>query len=136
MPGFTAYIGLFEYCHPKAGETVYVNSAAGAVGQVVCQIAKALGTRVVASAGTDDKVQFLLEDLGVDYAFNYKSGSLTSHLQAGCPKGIDVIFEQVGGEQFEVALNHCNTFARIAVCGMISQYNKTPAEMYPIRNLI
>ena len=120
MPGLTAYVGLLDIGRPKAGETVFVSAAAGAVGTVVCQIAKLQGCRVVGSAGAPDKVAWLREVAGVDAAFNYKDvGSLTAELGKHCPNGIDVYFENVGGAHLEAALDHMNSFGRIALCGMI-----------------
>ena len=104
MPGLTAYVGLLDIGRPKAGETVFVSTAAGAVGTVVCQIAKLQGCRVVGSAGAPDKVAWLREVAGVDAAFNYKDvGSLTAELGKHCPNGIDVYFENVGGAHLEAA---------------------------------
>jgi len=124
MPGMTAYFGLLDIGQPAEGETVFVSAAAGAVGSIVCQIAKLKGCRVVGSAGSDQKVAWLLEEAGVDAAFNYKSvDNLTAELLKHCPKGIDVYFENVGGDHLEAALNVMNPFGRMAMCGMIAQYN-------------
>jgi len=126
MPGFTAYVGLLEIGRPKAGETVFVSSASGAVGSLVCQIAKLKGCTVVGTAGSDEKVKWLLEELGIDHAINYKTaGSLSRALRAECPQGIDVYFDNVGGDHLTAALNLMNNFGRIAICGMISLYNAT-----------
>lgn len=129
MPGMTAYVGLLKFGEPKAGETVFVSAASGAVGANVCQIAKLKGCRVVGSAGSDEKVQWLLDECGVDAAINYKTcGDLTEALAAAAPNGIDVYFENVGGEHLQAALNVMNPFGRIAACGMIANYNdSTPA---------
>ena len=135
MPGLTAYVGLLDIGRPKAGETVFVSAAAGAVGTVVCQIAKLKGCRVVGSAGSPDKVAWLREVAGVDAAFNYKEvGSLTAELGKHCPNGLDVYFENVGGAHLEAALEHINSFGRIVLCGMISHYNETTPSSGP-RNL-
>lgn len=124
MPGLTAYVGLFKYGEPKAGETVFVSAASGAVGANVCQIAKLKGCRVVASAGSDEKVKWLLEECGVDAAINYKScGDLTAALGKAAPDGVDVYFENVGGDHLQAALAVMNPFGRIAACGMIASYN-------------
>ena len=132
MPGLTAYVGLLDIGRPRAGETVFVSAAAGAVGTVVCQIAKLQGCRVVGSAGAPDKVAWLQEVAGVDAAFNYKDvGSLTAELGQHCPNGIDVYFENVGGAHLEAALDHMNSFGRIALCGMISHYNETTPSSGP-----
>jgi hypothetical protein len=130
MPGLTAYVGLLDIGRPKAGETVFVSAAAGAVGTVVCQIAKLQGCRVVGSAGAPDKVTWLREVAGIDAAFNYKDvGSLTAELGKHCPNGVDVYFENVGGAHLEAALDHMNSFGRIVLCGMISHYNEaTPSS--------
>lgn len=123
MPGLTAYAGLLEIGEPKEGETVMVSAAAGAVGSLVGQIAKIKGCRVVGSAGSDEKIKHLVDDLGFDAAFNYKTSDLHAALAEHCPKGIDVYFENVGGAMLEAVLMHMRPFARIPVCGMIAQYN-------------
>ncbi len=126
MPGLTAYAGLLFVGEPKAGETVFVSAAAGAVGSLVCQIAKIKGCRVIGSAGGPNKVAFL-EEIGVDAVIDYKAhpgvGALTEALQKAAPEGVDVYFENVGGDHLAAALNVMNDFGRIAVCGMISAYN-------------
>ena len=127
--GFTAYVGLLDIGQPKAGETVFVSAAAGAVGSVVGQIASAMGCRVVGSAGSDAKVDFLTKELGFDAAFNYRTVDLEQALSETCPDGIDVYFENVGGDHLQAALNHMNPFGRIPACGMISLYNN--AEPVP-----
>jgi NADPH-dependent curcumin reductase CurA len=135
MPGLTAYVGLLDIGRPQAGNTVFVSAAAGAVGSVVGQIAKLKGCRVVGSAGSADKVHWLQESAGIDAAFDYKKvDSLTAELGAHCPHGIDVYFENVGGAHLEAALEHMNMRGRIALCGMISQYNDTTGPSGP-RNL-
>ena len=124
MPGRTAYFGFLEIGQPKAGETVFVSAAAGAVGSIVCQIAKIKGCRVVASAGSDQKVTWLLEKAGVDAAFNYKQvDDLEAELRKHCPDGLDIYFENVGGRHLQAALAVMNMHGRIPLCGMISQYN-------------
>jgi NADPH-dependent curcumin reductase CurA len=135
MPGLTAYVGLLDIGRPQAGNTVFVSAAAGAVGSVVCQIAKLKGCRVVGSAGSPAKVHWLQEVAGVDAAFNYQEvGSLTAELGRHCPQGIDVYFENVGGAHLEAALEHMNVRGRIVLCGMISQYNEAAPSSGP-RNL-
>ena len=130
MPGMTAYAGLVDVANLQEGETVFVSAASGAVGSVVGQIAKIMGCEVVGCAGSDDKVDFLINELGFDRAFNYKTcGSIAKTIAEMCPKGIDVNFENVGGEIMEAALWNMRDFGRIAVCGMISNYNET--EMTP-----
>ncbi len=135
MPGMTAYVGLLHIGLPKAGETVFVSAASGAVGAVVCQIAKIKGCRVIGSAGSREKVAWLKTEAGIDDAFNYKeTGDLAAEVGKQCPLGIGVYFENVGGSHLEAALEHMNPFGRIVMCGMISQYNATQPEPGP-RNL-
>ena len=125
MPGLTAYVGLLKFGEPEAGETVFVSAAAGAVGANVCQIAKLRGCRVVGSVGSDAKAQWLKEVCGVDEVINYRTcGKLTPALMKAAPEGIDVYFENVGGEHLEAAMNVMNPHGRIAACGMISGYNE------------
>ncbi len=131
MPGLTAYAGLLAIGEPKEGETVMVSAAAGAVGSLVGQIAKIKGCRAVGSAGSDDKVQHLVDDLGFDAAFNYKTAELHPALAEHCPKGIDVYFENVGGAMLEAVLLHMRPFGRIPVCGMIAHYNDTEPKPGP-----
>ena len=134
MPSMTAWVGMRNIGQPKAGETLYVSAAAGAVGQVAGQIGKMHGCHVAGSAGSDAKVAYLGEELGFDAAFNYKSAaSLGDALAQACPKGIDVYFENVGGAMLDAVLLQLNPYARIIACGMISQYNLEKPE--GIRNL-
>ncbi|MGB0384931.1 MAG: NADP-dependent oxidoreductase [Ardenticatenaceae bacterium] len=136
MPGQTAYWGLLDIGQPVAGETVFVSAAAGAVGSVVCQIAKMKGCTVIGSAGSAEKVTWLKDELGVDAAFNYKeSDNLTKTLRKLAPQGIDIYFENVGGDHLEAALGNMKQNGRIPVCGMISQYNATTPSAAP-RNLM
>lgn len=129
MPGFTGYYGLLNIGEPKPGETVYVSAASGAVGQVVGQIARIKGCRVVGSAGDDEKCAWAMESCGYDVCFNYKKvDSYAKALREHCPDGIDVYFENVGGEMLDAVLANINPYARIALCGMISQYNLTQPE--------
>lgn len=124
MPGLTAYVGLLKFGEPKEGETVFVSAASGAVGANVCQIAKLKGCRVIGSVGSDAKAQWLTDECGVDAVINYKTcGDLTEALAAAAPEGIDVYFENVGGDHLQAALNVMNPFGRIAACGMIASYN-------------
>ena len=126
MPGMTAYVGLLRFGEPKPGETVFVSAASGAVGANVCQIAKNLGCRVIGSVGSDDKAQWLLDECSVDEVINYKTcGDLTEALTKAAPDGVDVYFENVGGEHLQAALNVMNHFGRIAACGMIATYNNS-----------
>ena len=125
MPGLTAYAGLLKVASLKDGDVVFVSAAAGAVGQIVCQIAKLKGHTVIGSAGGADKVAYLKE-LGVDHVIDYKAEpDLTAALMKAAPDGIDVYFENVGGAHMEAALMAARPFARFALCGMISQYNAT-----------
>ena len=126
MTGHTAYIGLFKHGELKAGQTVLVSSAAGSVGSTVCQIAKNLGCKVIASTGSDEKVDWLKNELKVDYAFNYKKvENLVLHLKEICPDGFDLYFDNVGGDFLESAIFQMKNFGRIVVCGRISQMNVT-----------
>jgi NADPH-dependent curcumin reductase CurA len=125
MPGMTAYVGLLEVGALKDGETVFVSGAAGAVGSIVGQIAKLKGCRVLGSAGSQEKVDLLTQELGFDYAFNYKDGDILSHLREGAPEGIDVYFDNVGGDHLQAAIAHMRPFGRIPLCGAISVYNDT-----------
>jgi NADPH-dependent curcumin reductase CurA len=123
MPGMTAYVGLLKVAAMKAGDVVFVSAAAGAVGQIVCQIAKIKGGTVIGSAGGDEKTAYLKE-IGVDHVIDYKKEKdLTKALLAAAPGGIDVYFENVGGAHLEAALNAAKPFARFAFCGSISNYN-------------
>ncbi|MGH6956070.1 MAG: NADP-dependent oxidoreductase [Caulobacteraceae bacterium] len=125
MPGLTAYVGLLRIAELKAGDVVFVSGAAGAVGSVVCQIAKLKGHTVIGSAGGPEKIAFLKE-IGVDHAIDYKAErDLTAALMRAAPEGIDVYFENVGGAHMEAALMAAKPFGRFALCGMISQYNNT-----------
>ena len=125
MPGWTAYFGLLEVGQPKPGETVVVSAASGAVGSIVGQIAKIKGCRVVGIAGGADKCRAVTNELGFDACVDYKGGNLAKDLKAACPSGIDVYFENVGGEILDTVLLQMNTFGRIPVCGLISAYNAT-----------
>jgi hypothetical protein len=132
--GFTAYGGLLRIGQLKEGEQVFVSTAAGAVGSLAAQIAKIKGCYVVGSTGSDDKVQWLLDEAGLDGAFNYKSGPIRPALKALTPKGIDVYFDNVGGEHLDAALAGMNVLGRVAVCGMISGYNEAGTRTN-VRNL-
>ena len=130
--GLTAYFGLLDVCNPKPGETVVVSGAAGAVGSIVGQIAKIKGCRTVGIAGGDDKIAWILKDCGYDAAFNYKTtDNYGAKLKELCPKGIDVYFDNVGGTITDAVFLQINTFARMAICGQISQYNNAKPEMGP-----
>jgi NADPH-dependent curcumin reductase len=132
MPGMTAYFGLLDVGQPKPGETVVVSAASGAVGQVVGQIARIMGCRVVGIAGGPKKCAFVTGELGFDACLDYKAGKdLDAALRAACPNGIDVYFDNVGGTISDAVLRNVNFFARVALCGSISQYNVTAPEMGP-----
>src|SRR5438309_9440726 len=133
MPGLTAYVGLYDIGQPKAGETVVVSAAAGAVGSVVGQLAKIRGCRAVGVAGSEAKCELVVKELGFDACVNYRTEPLLSALQKACPKGIDVYFDNVGGDVLAAVLRLINRFARIPLCGLISQYNAT--ELPPGPNL-
>lgn len=125
MPGMTAYFGLLNTGQPRAGETVVVSGAAGAVGSVVGQIAKLKGCRVVGLAGDQEKVDYCVNVLGFDACINYKTENVRTALRAACPQGIDVYFDNVGGEILDMVLEQIRLKARIVICGAISQYNNT-----------
>ena len=135
LTGLTAYGGLLVIGALKDGENVFVSAAAGAVGSVAAQIAKIKGCYVIGSAGSDEKCRWLKEDLGLDVAINYKKGELRTSLKAAASKGIDVYFENVGGEHLNAALPRMNALGRIAVCGMISAYNNFGAVSEPVTTL-
>jgi len=125
MPGWTAYFGLLDVGQPKEGETVVVSAASGAVGSLVGQIAKIKGCRAVGIAGGPEKCAYLTDELGFDAAVDYKAGNLAADLKAACPDGIDVNFENVGGDILDTILPQMNVFGRIALCGLISGYTAT-----------
>ncbi|QGH33157.1 zinc-binding dehydrogenase [Gracilibacillus salitolerans] len=132
MTGLTAYFGLLEIGKPKEGETVVISGAAGAVGSVVGQIAKIKGAHVVGIAGSDEKIQYLKEELHFDDAINYKTTSnLESDLAKACPNGVDIYFDNVGGEISDAVHVHLNKFARMPICGAISSYNLKGEDIGP-----
>ncbi|PWJ55013.1 hypothetical protein CLV98_11532 [Dyadobacter jejuensis] len=132
LTGLTAHLGLMEIGKPKAGETVVVSGAAGAVGSIVGQVAKIIGCRVVGIAGSDEKVQYLKEKLGFDEVLNYNSTSdITEAIGKACPDGVDVYFDNVGGSISDAVYAHINRLARIVLCGSISVYNETSVPMGP-----
>jgi NADPH-dependent curcumin reductase CurA len=133
MPGRTAYFGLNEVGKPKPAETLVVSAASGAVGSVVGQLGKIAGCRVVGIAGGKAKCDYVTGELGFDACVDYKSGNLLRDLKEACPKGIDIYFDNVGGETLDTVLRMVNTFARIIICGRISGYHA--AEPYGIKNL-
>ena len=125
MPGMTGYFGLMDIGQPKAGETVVVSGAAGAVGQTVGQLAKIHGCRVVGIAGGAAKCDWVVKELGFDACIDYKAGPVRDGLKQHCPKGVDIYFDNVGGEILDAVLTRINRKARIIICGAISQYNNT-----------
>jgi hypothetical protein len=131
MPGMTGYFGLLKTGQPKAGDTVVVSGAAGAVGGLVGQIAKIKGCRVVGIAGGPEKCKFLVDELGFDAAVDYKNENVKKALKEACPKGVDVYFDNVGGDILDDVLTQINLHARIVICGAISQYNNTTAVKGP-----
>ena len=135
MPGMTAYFGLTDIGQPKAGETVVVSAAAGAVGATVGQVAKQLGCRVVGIAGGPDKCRYAVEELGFDACIDYKAGPVPAGLREHCPQGVDVYFDNVGGDILDAVLARINLRARIVICGAISQYNNTTPVRGPANYL-
>ena len=131
MPGMTGYFGLRDVGQPKAGETVVVSGAAGAVGQTVGQLAKIKGCRVVGIAGGPDKCRWVVDELGFDACIDYKSGNVRDGLKQHCPNGVDIYFDNVGGEILDHVLGRINRKARIIICGAISQYNNTTPVQGP-----
>ena len=132
MPGMTAYFGLLEKGQPKAGETVFVSGAAGIVGSTVGQIARIKGCRVVGTAGSAEKCQYLIDECGFDAAINYKEEDVKEALQKTCPDGIHVFYDNVGGPLLDTVLGHLGRGARVVICGAISQYNSK--DMYGPKN--
>jgi hypothetical protein len=137
MPGRTAYFGMKEICAPKPGETVVVSAASGAVGSVVGQLAKAWGCRAVGIAGGKAKCDYVVKEQGFDACVDYKAGDLYGQLKAACPKGVDANFENVGGEILDTVLRLMNLRGRIAICGLISDYNaKEPYGVKMFRSIL
>jgi NADPH-dependent curcumin reductase CurA len=133
MPGVTAWVGLFEIGKPQSGETVVISAASGAVGSIAGQLAKSKGCRVVGIAGGKAKCDYVVDELGFDACIDYKAGNLVEELAQATPDGIDVYFENVGGEILEAVLGRVNTFARIPLCGLISRYSES--QPVGLRNL-
>ncbi|MDA0206055.1 MAG: NADP-dependent oxidoreductase [Acidobacteria bacterium] len=138
MPSMTAWYGMQEIGRAKAGETVVISAASGAVGQIAGQMAKMTGCRVVGTVGSDEKLRYILDELGFDAGINYKTvDSLGAALDEACPEGIDVYFENVGGAMLDAVLARVNPFARIIACGMISQYNlERPEGIHNLMSII
>lgn len=135
MPGLTAYSSFYALGEPKKGETIFISAASGAVGQLVGQLAKHEGLKVIGSVGDDKKLDFILHELDFDGGFNYKKEDAHAALARLAPEGIDIYYENVGGEQLEAALAAMNLFGRIVACGMISQYNKSSDDLYGVKNM-
>jgi NADPH-dependent curcumin reductase CurA len=134
MPGLTAYSSLYEIGKPQKGETIFVSAASGAVGQIVGQLAKHEGLTVIGSVGSDKKLEFITKDLGFDAGFNYKTEKPSDALNRLAPEGIDIYYENVGGEHLEAALDSMKDYGRIVMCGLIAGYNKPREEHFPLRN--
>jgi len=130
MPGMTAWFGLFEIGKPKPGETLVVSAASGAVGSVVGQLAKQEGLRVVGIAGGREKCDYVVKELGFDACVDYRNGRVNDDLRDACPKGIDIDFENVGGEILDTVLRRMNLFGRVIVCGLIAEYSATQPYAY------
>ena len=136
MPGITAWTGLINICASRAGETVVVDAASGAVGSVVVQLAKHLGCRVVGIAGGQDKCRYVVDILGADACVDHQSDTFAADLAAQVPDGIDCLFENVGGEIFETLLTLMKPFSRIALCGLVSEFNRAPHGYRTIRSIL
>ncbi len=135
MTGMTAYFALLDVGAPKAGDTVVLSGAAGAVGSIAGQIARIKGCRVVGIAGGQDKCRFLIDELGFDGAIDYKNEDVHAGLKRECPKGVDVYFDNVGGDILDAVLSRLNVKARVVICGAISQYNNKEAVKGPANYL-
>lgn len=133
VPGLTAFGGLYEIGKPSKGETIFISAASGAVGQVVGQLAKIEGLRVIGSVGSQEKLDYITSELGFDAGFNYKEESPSSALARLAPDGIDLYWDNVGGEHLDAALLAMNDFGRVVMCGTISEYNHSPEKQYPLR---
>ena len=136
MPGVTAWIGLFDFCQPQAGQTVVVTAASGAVGSVVGQLAKLQGCRAIGVAGGKAKCAYVVDELGFDACLDYTVEPLFPALKAATPERIDCLFENVGGQLFDTLLGRMNAHARIALCGMIAQYNSAPQPIHNLSSLL
>jgi len=136
MPGLTAYSSFYEIGKPKKGETIFISAASGAVGQLVGQLAKHEGLTVIGSVGSQEKLDFITKDLSFDSGFNYKTEKAADALPRLAPNGIDIYYENVGGEQLDAALMNLNTYGRIVACGMVSQYSAQGDEIYGVKNMM
>ncbi len=135
MPGLTAYSSLYDIGKPKKGETIFISAASGAVGQIVGQLAKHEGLTVIGSVGSDDKLDFILKELNFDAGFNYKKEKPADALNRLAPNGIDIYYENVGGEHLEAAIGAMKDFGRIVACGMVSQYSLPDDQKYGVKNM-
>lgn len=136
MPGLTAYSSFYEIGKPKKGETIFISAASGAVGQIVGQLAKHEGLKVIGSVGSDEKLEFITKELKFDAGFNYKKEKPGDALKRLAPDGIDIYYENVGGEHLSAAIDALNWWGRIVVCGMVSEYSVPLEERFPMRNLM
>jgi NADPH-dependent curcumin reductase CurA len=136
MPGLTAYSSFYEIGKPVKGETIFISAASGAVGQIVGQLAKHEGLKVIGSVGSEEKLEFITKELKFDGGFNYKTEKAADALKRLAPDGIDIYYENVGGEQLAAALDALNTFGRIVACGMVSQYSAPASERYGVTNMM
>lgn len=136
MPGLTAYSSYYDIGQPKKGETIFISAASGAVGQLVGQLAKHDGLKVIGSVGSDEKLDYILKELNFDGGFNYKKEKPSDALKRLAPNGIDIYYENVGGEQLEAALDSLNTWGRIVACGMVSEYSTPDTEKHGVKNLM
>ena len=136
MPGMTAWYGLTQIMQPKAGETIVVSAASGAVGSVVGQLARERGCRAVGIAGGREKCAYVVDELGFDACVDYKAGNLQADLKAATPDGIDAVFENVGGEIFDACVARMNPFGRIALCGLIAGYDGEPMVLNNLRTFL
>ncbi|KAH8668843.1 hypothetical protein BX600DRAFT_480814 [Xylariales sp. PMI_506] len=135
LAGMTAWNSFYGLVKPVKGETIWVNAASSSVGEVVVQLAKKEGMKVIASVSSNDKLKYVVEELGADAGFNYKEENISDALRRLAPEGLDVVYENVGGDHFQAAIQNMKWFGRIIVCGMASQYNKKPEEQYGVTNL-
>jgi len=136
MPGMTAYSSFYEIGKPQKGETIFISAASGAVGQLVGQLGKHAGLKVIGSVGSDEKLDYIIKELNFDGGFNYKKEKPLDALKRLAPEGIDIYYENVGGEQLEAAIECMKDFGRIIACGMVSEYNKPQDQRYGIKNLM
>ncbi|KAK3324868.1 oxidoreductase [Apodospora peruviana] len=135
IPGVTAYAGLYEIGKPQKDETIFISAASGAVGQMVGQLAKLEGLRTIGSVGSDEKLEFITKTLGFDAGFNYKTEKPADALTRLAPEGLDIYYDNVGGEHLDAALGHMKNFGRVVMCGTIAEYNSAgPGDRYPLRN--